>query len=248
MEPVKSLFLADTTAKAMHGLAHKFGQKIYEQLAAFLRSALRSPQSSPACRLSEHVCVSEVEIDHHALNIAFSHFRGTFVILALWNRKEISMEQLEKDADVLAHVDLRSFGLLMDTRLFERNLPERLDRAVELYCRPRIQFNPVVTPSFVQDDLVEVFSERIKLIPTRIWASSEARQNLREVLDNAARSPQVIQRGDQRFLVVEESALPTMIGRKNAVELYREFFEERAPIEPFEGVPGTPPGRLADLN
>jgi len=251
MESLSYLFLMDTTAKAMAACAEQVRQAIFAKLAE-LTSDPPGSHASPVQRLSTHVCLSDVFADHEKLSIAFAMVRDTFVVLDVAARHALSSEQLENDVDTLAHVDLRQFGLLVETVTQRRKMTLRLHRAVDLYCR-RWEAPATCTAyplsRYVQMDAAADLTYRILIAHERTWPSSEARQNFKDVLDGAAHRPQVIQRGDQRFLVVEESTLPAIIGRKSAAELYREFFEgELEPIEPFKRVPGTAPGRLLDMN
>lgn len=231
---MENLFLLDPTPQALMGMAASLRQSVYHRIVDLANETTEPP----AERSGGRVQISTLD---NMMRIAFARLQQRLVILTIGNAASVLKPELEEQVDALAHMGFAGLGLQI------RDLPREslygirvLDNATTFYCRAFSHAHP--------DHLQGIeLIRRLTDMHTRVWGSSDARQNFKDVLDSAERDPQIIERGDRRFYVVEESRLPGLMGRKNAEEMYQHFFEDTEPVEPFERISGQPPGRLLNL-
>ena len=214
-----------------------------------------------ARQLSERVCLYELQTIDPDLAIAFTTVRDQFVILQVFRSRGSSASELEAVVDVLKDVHTASIGLLLEPEVGQLNAAG-LERSLLYYCRAHVPYVrcdlqgiEAIAPQMESAadksslaDLVDKLLQRFRSAVSHTWSSSEARQNFKEVLDSAERAPQVIERGSQRFMLVEETRVPNLVGRKNAVEHYRYFAEDSEPIESIPLVRGRRPRPLISLD
>ena len=244
---MNNLFFLDPTPSALSSFSESVRHRVYRRIGDVIRAENAQHSAIHSHGAGKRVSISNVLVDHTSLNVAFGHLADRMVILEV-SRADSSMvlQELELVLKTLEHMDLASIGLSVS------ELPQGsdqgvkvLDGAINLYCQKRL--SPRRLYSIDYDTGVDDFIRRLIQNPIRTWGSSEARTKFKDVLDRAERDPQVIERGDRRFVLVDEAQLESLAGRKNAQQMYKHFFEDLEPMEPFERISGKPVGRFLDL-
>lgn len=235
------LFFLDPTPKALCAFPEAARRGVYEKIGAIVHAKRAIPRAG-------RVSISRVSLDHASIEVVYGRMADNLVILAIGtSASSTDVHHFESMMETLKHMDLSSLGLVVSQLPGTAEQGVRvLDGAINLYCQMHVKSRN----HYVHDQNAGVnrFIHRLVGTTVKRWASSEARTNFKDVLDRAERDPQVIERGERRFVLVDESQLETLAGQKNAAQMYKHFFEDLEPMEPFERIPGRPPGRLLDLS
>jgi hypothetical protein len=255
---MERLLFPDPIPRQLFELSPPRRGRFLEGIVQLFAERKSSAPRRAARRLSDRVCLYEPKSLDPELAIAFAIVRDQIVILQIFRTGNPNATELESVVDVLKHLHTASIGLLFEPEAGQLSA-EGLERSLLYYCRahtPYERFELQGTDSSPQGasanrtslaDLVDEFLQRFRSAASHTWSSSEARQNFKEVLDSAERAPQLIERGSQRFMVVEESKVPTLVGRKNAVQHYRYFAEGSEPMESIPLIKGRRPSPLVPL-
>lgn len=257
---MERLLLPDPIPRQLLELSAPRRGRFLEGIVQFFAELTGAAQRRHARRLSASVCLYELKGLDPELAIAFAIVRDQIVILQVFRSGRPDASELESVVDVLKHVHTASIGLLFEPEVGQLNA-SGLEQSLRYYCRAHIPyerfdlhgaealaFQTINTSKGSLADLVDKLLERVRSAVSHTWSSSEARQNFKYVLDSAERAPQVIERGNRRFMLVEESRVPNLVGRKNAVEHYHYFAEDSEPLESIPHVEGRRPGALIPLD
>jgi hypothetical protein len=246
-----TLFFLNPTPQTLIRCTEAVRHRVYARIAELGSGNSKKVIAGPG----KDIKIATVRTERDLFSIAYVRAQARLLILKVGSSKVVANEigELTAIVDALQYMDLSNVGLKFDELMPRSDQGMKiLDNAIMLYCSMPsvVQRSIVPHPRHADNDAEQAdhIARSLTHRVARTWLASVARDNFKDVLDGAERDPQAIRRGDRRFLVIEESTIPSIVGRKNATEMYKHFFEETEPLEPFERIRGQAPGRLPDLS
>lgn len=238
---MSQLIFLNHTARALLQLPQTLRGSLFGRVSDLFRE-FASHRKVSAERVSARLFAIDVPSPSGtSITIAFTTTAHALVVMEVMKRHKMRLPILESRAHTLATLNLSQIGLTITSQPDEIQVPAMLEQAVELYSQ---ETAPELILAVDSEEARFEVLQRLTQTTTRRWASSDARQNFKDVLDSAVHDVQLIERGGQEFLVVERSRLPAIMKRPNAVEMHRFFFEESEPTEPFPQIASRRRARL----